>query len=115
MRQEDARLRHLEDLYQVPAYTDIHYEAWSSKRLDRLMIDYMLRQGYVSSAKELSDKQDLADLVDVETLTVMNRIRTSLQNRSVLEAIAWCAQNKKELRKLDVCPLTGAQPSARLT
>lgn len=102
MKQEKARLSHLGDLYKLPAYTDMKYESWSLKRLDRLIVDYMLRQGYLSSAVKLSEDEGLTDLVDIETFTSMNRIKTSLENKSVSEAIAWCAQNKKELRKLDV-------------
>ncbi|CAI4211493.1 unnamed protein product [Parascedosporium putredinis] len=79
--QEDARIKHVDDLYSIASFDDVKYETWSRTRLDRLM--------------------GMKDLVDVETLVSMNRIRESLKKGSVQEALVWCSQNKKELRKMD--------------
>jgi macrophage erythroblast attacher len=38
----------------------------------------------------------------VETFVQMSRIRESLQNGEVKEALAWCAENKKDLRRMEV-------------
>lgn len=81
---------------------DVKYEQWSRTRLDRLLVDYMLRHGYKDSALGLSQDKHIEDLVDVETFVQMSRIRESLQNGKVTEALAWCNENKKDLRKMDV-------------
>ncbi|KAF9874040.1 negative regulation of gluconeogenesis [Colletotrichum karsti] len=100
-RQTAARISHLGDLYGMHSVEDVKYEAWSRARLDRLLVDYLLRHGYNESAKALTAERGLEDLVDVETFVQMSRIQEALRNGSVVEALAWCQENKKELRKMD--------------
>lgn len=101
-RQIDARVAHLHDLAEVTTVDDVKYEAWSRQRLDRILVDYMLRHGYNSSAAALADEKGMRDLVDIDTFVVMSRIRKSLEGGSVQEALAWCNENKKELRRMQV-------------
>ncbi|KAK3375095.1 CTLH/CRA C-terminal to lish motif domain-containing protein [Podospora didyma] len=100
-KQVDARVAHLRELSDVHTVEDVKYEAWSRKRLDRLLVDYLLRHGYNSSAVALADERDMRDLVDINTFVAMSKIRKSLENRSVQEALAWCSENKKALRNMN--------------
>ncbi|KAI1117053.1 CTLH/CRA C-terminal to lish motif domain-containing protein [Nemania sp. NC0429] len=102
-RHEEARANHLAELYSMFSVDDVKYEAWSRKRLDRLLVDYLLRHGYVDSARELARQRGIELLVDVDTFELMNRIRQCILNGSVQEALAWCTagDTKKELRKMD--------------
>lgn len=102
-QQSQSRIRHLGELYNMQSLDDVKYEEWSRTRLDRLLVDYLLRNGYKESAGALAKEKGIEDLVDVETFVQMSRIRESLQNGRVTEALAWCNDNKKELRKMDVC------------
>lgn len=102
LHQEGERLKHLDELYAMKSFDDVKYESWSRTRLDRLMVDFMLRKGCTGSAAALAEARKLQDLVDVDTLVSMNRIRESLKRGSVQEALVWCSQNKKELRKMEV-------------
>ncbi|KAK3357117.1 CTLH/CRA C-terminal to lish motif domain-containing protein [Lasiosphaeria hispida] len=99
-RQLDARVAHLRELSGMHTVDDVRYESWSRQRLDRLMIDYLLRHGYNASATALANERQMQDLVDIDTFVSMSKIRTALEGGSVQEALAWCADNKKELRKL---------------
>lgn len=99
-RQLDARVAHLGELATMHTVDEVKYETWSRRRLDRLLVDYLLRQGYNDSAKALADERDMNDLVDIDTFVAMSRIRNALENGSVTEALAWCAENKKELRRM---------------
>ncbi|EAQ91278.1 hypothetical protein CHGG_03213 [Chaetomium globosum CBS 148.51] len=99
-RQMDSRVAHLRELADLHTVDDVRYEAWSRQRLDRLLVDYMLRHGYDSSAIALADERGMRDLVDIDTFVVMSRIRKSLEGGSVQEALNWCNENKKELRKM---------------
>jgi len=81
---------------------DVKYEEWSRTRLDRLLVDYLLRYGYKESATALAREKGIEELVDVETFVQMSRIRESLRNGRVTEALAWCNENKKELRRMEV-------------
>jgi macrophage erythroblast attacher len=100
--QTGARIRHLDEMYSLHTYEDVKYEAWSRQRLDRLIADYFLRQGFLESARLLATERDMEKLVDVETFENMGRIRLALLDGSVVEALAWCQDNKKELRKMEV-------------
>lgn len=102
-QQAAARIAHLDELYTLESVEDVKYEVWSRKRLDRLLADYLLRRGYSESAKELAQQRGMENLVDVDTFAAMSRIRDALLKGSVNEALAWCTDNKKELRKMEVC------------
>ncbi len=99
-RQMDSRVAHFRELADLNTVDDVKYEAWSRQRLDRLLVDYMLRHGYDSSATALADERGMQDLVDVDTFVVMSKIRKSLEGGSVQDALSWCNENKKELRKM---------------
>ncbi len=105
-RQVDARLAHLAELADMQSFDDVKYEAWSRRRLDRLLVDYLLRRGYNASAAALADDKAMRDLVDIETFAQMSKIQASLRAGSVAEALAWCFDNKRELRKMDVSTLS---------
>lgn len=100
--QEQARIKHLGELYGMHSVDDVKYEVWSRTRLDRLLIDYLLRMGYNHSARMLAEERGIELLVDVETFEQMGRIRESLLGGSVSEALAWCTagDTKKQLRNL---------------
>jgi macrophage erythroblast attacher len=113
--QAAARIAHLDELYKMDSVEDVKYETWSRKRLDRLLADYLLRHGYNETAKELANQRGIKDLVDVDTFVAASRIRDSLMKESVVEALAWCTENKKELRKMDVRQPHSRSHSAMLT
>jgi macrophage erythroblast attacher len=101
-RQADARIAHVGDLQSMVTFDDVKYDGWSRVRLDRLLVDYLLRQGYNESAQELAEEKGMLDLVDIDTFVQMSRTQDALRQGSVVEALAWCQDNKKELRKMDV-------------
>jgi macrophage erythroblast attacher len=103
--QSQSRIKHLGELYGMQSLDDVKYEEWSRTRLDRLLVDYLLRNGYKESASALASEKGIEDLVDVETFVQMSRIRESLLDKKVTEALAWCAENKKDLRRMEVCHL----------
>jgi len=39
------RIQHLQDLYEIPSLADVKYDEWSKIRLNRLLVDYLLRSG----------------------------------------------------------------------
>lgn len=111
---EEARVRHLSELYDMNSVEDVKYEVWSRTRLDRLLVDYLLRHGYNRSARLLAEERDIEALVDVDTFEQMSKIRDSLRAGSAAEALAWCTsgETKKELRKKDVSNPSPPLPSS---
>ena len=78
-------------------------------RLDRLLVDYLLRSGYGESAKALAKEKNIEDLVDVDAFVQCERIAESLRNGRCQDALAWCGDNKQGLKKLEVCNTTDNQ------
>lgn len=90
---------------------DVKYEVWSRTRLDRLLVDYMLRNGYIQSAMALAQEKQIEELVDIGTFMQMGKIRDSLRNGRVNEVLAWCTENKKELRRMGVSTKKPGMPT----
>ncbi|KAK8221259.1 negative regulation of gluconeogenesis [Phyllosticta capitalensis] len=100
-RATKTRIQHLDDLYGIPSLADVKYEEWSKVRLDRLLVDYLLRSGYGESAKALAKEKDIEELVDVDAFVQCEKIAESLRNGRCQEALSWCGDNKQGLKKLE--------------
>jgi macrophage erythroblast attacher len=98
------RIAYLGDLYQMDSLIDVKYEEWSKVRLDRLLVDFMGRSGYVEAAGMLANERNIDNLVDVEVFTVMGRIEAALKAGDVREALSWCLENKQVLKKQKASP-----------
>jgi macrophage erythroblast attacher len=105
-----ARLAHLQSLHTIPSLADVKYEEWSRVRLNRLLVDYLLRSGYGESATQLAREKGIEELVDLEAWGQCARIERSLRAGRTQEAVAWCADNRKGLEKVGV---SGAVLSSR--
>lgn len=102
LEHNSKRISHLQDLYSVSSLVDERYDDWSRVRLDRLLVDSLLRSGYGQTAKLLSAEKKVEDLVDVDVFLQCARIEASLQRGSTSECLAWCTENKNNLRKIKV-------------
>ncbi len=96
------RIQHLQDLYDIKTLVDVKYDQWSRVRVNRLLADYMLRSGYGESAKALAKEKGIEELVDTEVFMNCNRIQESLKQGRTNECLAWCAENKQGLKKINV-------------
>ncbi|MCJ1310170.1 GID complex subunit containing RING finger motif [Agyrium rufum] len=99
-KQSRRRIQHLQDLYEIPSLADVKYEEWSKVRLNRLLVDYLLRRGYMESAQNLAKQKGIEDLVDLQVFEDCRLIERSLrEGRSTVEALAWCADHKALMKK----------------
>lgn len=81
---------------------DVRYEGWSRTRLSRLLVDYLLREGYAESAAHLAQSKGIEQLVDVEPFVACHRIERSLrEGMSTSLALEWCKEHGKELKKAE--------------
>ncbi|RMZ70947.1 FYV10 [Pyrenophora seminiperda CCB06] len=100
-RSAKARLSHLQDLYNVQSLVDVKYDEWSRVRLSRLLVDYLLREGYTESAACLARSKGIEELVDVDAFRACQRVERSLrEGRSTGLALEWCKEHGKELKKV---------------
>lgn len=96
------RIQHLQDLYEIPSLADVKYDEWSRVRLNRLLVDYLLRNGYGESARALAREKGIEELVDLEVFVQCHKIEESLRRRSTQECLAWCAEHRPMMRKTSV-------------
>jgi macrophage erythroblast attacher len=91
-----ARLSHLKDL--GPPERDGHIK-WSRARIDRILVDHMLRSGYYEAASQLAHAADITQLVDIDIFTAARGVTEGLQRHDCTAALAWCDANRSRLRK----------------
>jgi len=94
-----ARIDHLQNLYSSEYSTDLSYKKFSQTRLDRHLVDFMLRSGHTQSAQSLSQVADIEMLTDAPLFSELARIEKALANHSCSEALAWCKENAAALKK----------------
>ncbi|KAI4095577.1 MAG: hypothetical protein LQ348_000263 [Seirophora lacunosa] len=98
-RQTRARLEHLHHLYRIPSLADVKYDDWSRLRLNRLLVDYLLRSGYGESAAALAKEKGIEDLVDLDIFMQCHKVEESLRGKSTQECLAWCSEHRELTRK----------------
>lgn len=99
--QQKSRLKHLQELQEIPSLVDVKFDRWSKTRLDRMLVDYMLRLGYTDSAMMLAQERQIQDLVDVDAFLSLGSVEKSLRQGRTNEALAWCVENKRALKEAD--------------
>ncbi len=96
------RIQHLQDLYEIPSLADVKYDEWSKIRLNRLLVDYLLRSGYGESARALAREKGIEQLVDLDIFVQCHRIEESLRNRGTHECLKWYSDHKPMMKKMGV-------------
>jgi len=80
---------------------DLHQlKQWRNQRLDRMLVDYLLRQGYYNTAINLAKVEGLEDLTNIEVFLTAREVENKLMARDVSSCVAWCQENKSKLRKM---------------
>ncbi|KAF9799431.1 hypothetical protein SFRURICE_003128 [Spodoptera frugiperda] len=74
---------------------------WRKVRLDRMLVEYFLRNGYYDSANKLADARGLRELTNVDIYTVAAEVEAELNSQRTARCLQWCADNKSKLRKLN--------------
>lgn len=115
----DARTGHLNDLQQIQSTSSPAFDEWCKTRLDRMLVDWMLRKGFTQSATMLANNRKIENYVDLNLFSEIARIEGSLIGKKVGSAtetesqepgendvrsctatLAWCSENKAALRKI---------------
>lgn len=96
-----ARISHLQHLESLPSFDSRAYSTWSHLRLQRHLVDYLLRRGYTETAQTLALDENLSGLsdVDIELFKDLQRIEDALRSGSATEALQWCKDNASALKK----------------
>lgn len=73
---------------------------WEKLRLDRALVDYMLREGMYETAENLAKAQSLEDIVDTDIFRDSRVVIEALRRRDCSEGLRWCNDNKRRLQKV---------------
>ena len=96
------RIQHMQDLYEIPSLADVKYEEWSRIRLNRLLVDYLLRSGYGDSARALAKEKGIEELVNLDVFVQCHSIEDSLRRRSTKECLTWCVEHRSMMKRTSV-------------
>ncbi|KAJ2220622.1 GID complex subunit containing RING finger motif [Coemansia sp. RSA 485] len=92
------------DLHKLKGFestTQPEFQHWCRQRLDRVLIDYMLRSGNLNTAQRLVESGSLEHFADTSLFAQVMSIESELKDaHSCQGALSWCAENRGALRKI---------------
>lgn len=99
--------RRLDHLRQSVATPPIPYEVqlaatnqWKKVRLDRMIVEHLIRLGYYESAERLAVRSGIRDLTNLDIFQVSRDVEDDLKKHQTTKCTAWCIDNKSKLRKI---------------
>ncbi|KAI9292107.1 hypothetical protein K502DRAFT_325968 [Neoconidiobolus thromboides FSU 785] len=95
------RTQAINELGAINNMNDPKFSGWSLKRLNRVVLDYLLRNGFIKTAREFSSNTDLNKIADFDLFEQILKVEEALKKHSCRAALAWCNENKKGLQKLE--------------
>ncbi|KAI8969207.1 CTLH/CRA C-terminal to lish motif domain-containing protein [Mycotypha africana] len=96
----EKRIKNLLEIEEVTSPTAPEFTAWCKTRLHRVIVDYLLREGLTGTAQRVAKESHIEDMVDIDLFTQAEKIEQALRNHSCKECLAWCTENKSNLRKM---------------
>ncbi|KAJ2795391.1 GID complex subunit containing RING finger motif [Coemansia guatemalensis] len=101
IQRSKQRAADLHELNEFESSTQPEFQRWCRARLDRVLIDYMLRSGNVDTAHKLAASGGLEHFADTSLFALVMSIERELcEQHSCQGALQWCAENRSALRKI---------------
>ncbi|XP_044755316.1 E3 ubiquitin-protein transferase MAEA isoform X2 [Coccinella septempunctata] len=97
------RLDHLKEQAEAvtnPNVSQGMLNQWRRKRLDRMVVEYFLRNGYYNAAIKLAERSGVKDLTNIDIFLTSREVEKSLARKETAKCLAWCHDNKSKLRRL---------------
>ena len=69
------------------------------KKLNNLILDFLLKQRYIETASNFIEEENIKDSIELVLYQEYQKIVESMKQKSVVEALNWCNQNKNKLQK----------------
>ena len=92
------RLDYLQNMHERDANPK-NRDSAQTERLQRLVADYLLREGYDNSARCLAEGAGLERYLDFELVLASRDALAALRARDCEPALAWCAEHRAKLKK----------------
>ncbi|XP_038649260.1 E3 ubiquitin-protein transferase MAEA isoform X1 [Scyliorhinus canicula] len=101
---ESAKLckRRIEHLKEHSSDQAAAVNMWKKKRMDRMMVEHLLRCGYYNTAVKLTKQSGIEDLVNIDMFLTAKEVEESLERQETATCLAWCHDNKSRLRKMKI-------------
>ena len=93
-----ARMLHLHQCN--PTNACVFGDPYNSVRVNRIIIDYLLRRGHTCTAEAIAQRHKMTALVDIDIFKSTQSVITSLEQHTCTEALAWCKEHQIKLKKL---------------
>lgn len=74
-------------------------EGSKKERLQRLIADYLLRQGHDDAARQLAQEAGIEPYLDFDLVLASRGVLASLRAKDCEPALAWCAEHRAKLKK----------------
>ncbi|KAJ2856696.1 GID complex subunit containing RING finger motif, partial [Coemansia erecta] len=101
IQRSKLRAMDLNKLREFESTTQPEFQQWCRQRLDRVLIDYMLRSGNVKTAQRLVETGNLEHFADSSLFAQVMSIENELKDaHSCQGALLWCSENRSALRKI---------------
>uniref|UniRef100_A0A9J2PCD7 E3 ubiquitin-protein transferase MAEA n=1 Tax=Ascaris lumbricoides TaxID=6252 RepID=A0A9J2PCD7_ASCLU len=75
-------------------------EAWRHQRIDRLIIDHLLRSGYFETAQKLAEQSDVEVMCNKSIFMIAKQVEDSLSRHETDRCLEWIMDNKSKLRRM---------------
>ena len=82
------------------AATVAEQQVWCRTRLDRILVDFLLREGHYETADQLAKEGGVAELVNSDLFEGSRQVEIGLRQHSCTAALEWCRSNRARLVKL---------------
>ncbi|KAI2657194.1 E3 ubiquitin-protein transferase MAEA [Labeo rohita] len=99
---ESAKLckRRIEHLKEHSSDQPASVNVWKKKRMDRMMVEHLLRCGYYNTAVKLARQSGIEVRL---RFFCAAEVEESLERQETATCLAWCHDNKSRLRKMKSC------------
>ncbi|CAI7898395.1 unnamed protein product [Closterium sp. NIES-54] len=75
-------------------------QEWKQQRLQRVLVDYLLREGHLETAGKMALELQLQEWVDSGVYESMLAISSALHQQDCAPALHWCSQHRSRLKRL---------------
>ncbi|CAL8143230.1 unnamed protein product [Orchesella dallaii] len=83
-----------------PSQSNAVQKSWKRSRLNRMLIDHLLREGMYDTARMLADDLGIKELTNVDVFWAAKEVEESLKRHETGRMVQWCYENKSKLRKI---------------
>uniref|UniRef100_A0ABK9NG15 E3 ubiquitin-protein transferase MAEA n=1 Tax=Glossina morsitans morsitans TaxID=37546 RepID=A0ABK9NG15_GLOMM len=77
------------------------FDKWKRVRIDRMVVEHLLRMGYYKTAERLASQSNIQHLTNLDIFHVSREVENDLANYKTTKCVLWCIDNKSKLRKIN--------------